>query len=545
MRVVLHISGSDLARKDGVALIGKSDPYVLVKNTETNKVIGYSNVVMKNLNPEWNPIVVDVEGLTLLTPIELEVWDFDFDAGHDFIGKCEFPMEKWFSGNTMLLEDKGKKTGTVSVTKIQSNSSKFQNKQIKFSANGLASKTGTYMEILNENQDSVAKTEPKDGKTTEWTVDLPVPADVDPDAELTIQVFGTVKNEQKLGECKVTYRQLLTSNGLFLIRDPANTKKSYKNSGVLSSEIAPPEFSSPLEFLFFCMTNGNQKILLSIDPPYKYLNGWAKATNAEGKTLVQIALDGNFLEEADLLLSASWGLSLSDNVEENNKYLRLGINDEDSRRGKKIIQSAVRNSNPLAADDSGKSAIHLAHEAKKFDILRILLSKCKDEPFNDTNGLNEGDYFEYMYSQQDIQEELKKFSFGKDVVQKLISMPVDNYERFENDDLIRWLWACKTGNRKFVQFYLAWDKATNVNNHLTPAYIQLVGGFPVYTGFGHAIFREHWDIAAMILRSPKFDPSVMENQTQTDDKDPIKWALKHKQKVLRDAAEMRTTKNSK
>ena len=36
-----------------------------------------------------------------------------------------------------------------------------------------------------------------------------------------------------------------------------------------------------------------------------------------------------------------------------------------------------------------------------------------------------------MYSQQDIQEELKKFSFGKDVVQKLISMPVDNYERFE------------------------------------------------------------------------------------------------------------------
>jgi len=56
-KFVLHCSGIKLARKDG--LFGKSDPFVIIKCY--GKPIAFSNVVMKNLNPFWDPIILDAD----------------------------------------------------------------------------------------------------------------------------------------------------------------------------------------------------------------------------------------------------------------------------------------------------------------------------------------------------------------------------------------------------------------------------------------------------------------------------------------------------
>ena len=56
-RFLLHTNGIKLAKKDG--LFGKSDPFVVIKHQ--GRPIAFSDVVMKNLNPFWKPILVDLK----------------------------------------------------------------------------------------------------------------------------------------------------------------------------------------------------------------------------------------------------------------------------------------------------------------------------------------------------------------------------------------------------------------------------------------------------------------------------------------------------
>ena len=56
-KYLLHANGIKLAKKDG--LFGKSDPFVIIKHQ--GRSIAYSDVVMKNLNPFWKPILFDLK----------------------------------------------------------------------------------------------------------------------------------------------------------------------------------------------------------------------------------------------------------------------------------------------------------------------------------------------------------------------------------------------------------------------------------------------------------------------------------------------------
>lgn len=109
MKYILHCSGIKLARKDG--LFGKSDPFVLIKSY--GKPIGFSNVVSKNLNPFWDPIVVDPESCGGVNGnITVEVFDFDNDGNHDFIGSFSLTLSSLLSGlgtKHVLINDSMKK----------------------------------------------------------------------------------------------------------------------------------------------------------------------------------------------------------------------------------------------------------------------------------------------------------------------------------------------------------------------------------------------------------------------------------------------------
>jgi Ca2+-dependent lipid-binding protein len=76
-------------------LFGLSDPFIQisrVKEDGTWVVVWKSEVVMNNLSPTWKPTQIKIQRLCngdLHRPLKIQIWDYDTDGSHDFIGEFE------------------------------------------------------------------------------------------------------------------------------------------------------------------------------------------------------------------------------------------------------------------------------------------------------------------------------------------------------------------------------------------------------------------------------------------------------------------------
>ncbi|KAF2364166.1 C2 domain [Trinorchestia longiramus] len=90
--VTLNFAATGLDKKD---MFGKSDPYLVISKAVGNNhqfmVVYRTQYIKKTLDPVWKPIVIPA-GLLCggddQRPIKLEVYDWDSDGSHDFIGEC-------------------------------------------------------------------------------------------------------------------------------------------------------------------------------------------------------------------------------------------------------------------------------------------------------------------------------------------------------------------------------------------------------------------------------------------------------------------------
>jgi hypothetical protein len=142
--VTLKIRGKKLTNKDG--FMGKSDPFLrlsrVVQQTGRNRPRGAGNatkhggasvekmpvfkteVIMNNLNPKWNECVVSIQGLCngdLNRPILFEVFDYDSDGSHDFIGSVTASVNDLQSGirELGLISKSGRSGGTLIMESVQ------------------------------------------------------------------------------------------------------------------------------------------------------------------------------------------------------------------------------------------------------------------------------------------------------------------------------------------------------------------------------------------------------------------------------------------
>jgi len=125
--------GTKLANKDG--LFGKSDPFLkFMRLYESGEwgVAFQSPTIMNNLNPQWPRLAIPM--VTLCNgdydrPIKIEIWDFDDNGKHDFMGCVETSVRSIMnSGGTPIdviepavKAKKGKSyvnSGTLSIQNV-------------------------------------------------------------------------------------------------------------------------------------------------------------------------------------------------------------------------------------------------------------------------------------------------------------------------------------------------------------------------------------------------------------------------------------------
>jgi len=129
--VTMKIRAEKLSNKDG--LFGLSDPFLRLSRVvesrrrgqqSTNLPVFKTETVMNNLNPKWHEIVVSVQGLCngdLTRAILFEVFDYDADGSHDFIGSVTASIADLTTGGIRrlgLISKSRKSGGTLVVDSI-------------------------------------------------------------------------------------------------------------------------------------------------------------------------------------------------------------------------------------------------------------------------------------------------------------------------------------------------------------------------------------------------------------------------------------------
>lgn len=106
MTVHFKFAGSKLDDKD---FFTKSDPYFKLIRATDQTVIYESEVIKNNLNPKWKPFSVPFNriGADESAPLEIRVWDWDSDGGHDLIGIAKMTYHELKNGKQFpLIEPK-------------------------------------------------------------------------------------------------------------------------------------------------------------------------------------------------------------------------------------------------------------------------------------------------------------------------------------------------------------------------------------------------------------------------------------------------------
>ena len=88
----VQFSAKDLLNKDGMGIIDKSDPFLVIKRVRednTAQVVWKNEPVNDNLSPVWPPARIPMMNLCngdINRPIIIEIYDYDSNGTHDFMG---------------------------------------------------------------------------------------------------------------------------------------------------------------------------------------------------------------------------------------------------------------------------------------------------------------------------------------------------------------------------------------------------------------------------------------------------------------------------
>ncbi|WKY04556.1 hypothetical protein Q1695_005510 [Nippostrongylus brasiliensis] len=131
--VEFHWSAKKLDKKD---LFGKSDPFLNIYrvNDDGSRMLAHrTDVIKKDLNPQWRPFEVNVKmlcGGDYARQFLIECFDYDWDGGHDLIGVCHVNLDQLLSHQVKALPlinekkrlkkgDKYKDSGTLEFNGIR------------------------------------------------------------------------------------------------------------------------------------------------------------------------------------------------------------------------------------------------------------------------------------------------------------------------------------------------------------------------------------------------------------------------------------------
>jgi len=284
----LHCNGIKLKNRDG--LFGKSDPFVLIRNARGDRV-GFSDIVMNNLNPFWRPIEIPLNVFGGPSGVvNVQVWDFDEDGKNDIIGEFSTTIDQLTSQLNKkweLVDPRKKKTGHFVVSKVDRESKpELGAYKIIFAAeklarmDGLFGKSDPFIIInahpkgLNTTGHIVAKSEYiKSNLNPVWQ-----PLYISPnltsgyETSLVVQVwdFDGDGTHDLIGEAQTSLRQLIQEGQQLLLK---NKKSEKKNSGMFFvrqvTAIPPVNEQTPVRVtLSFKAQRLDNKDLLSKSDPY-------------------------------------------------------------------------------------------------------------------------------------------------------------------------------------------------------------------------------------------------------------------------------------
>lgn len=100
-RVTLDLTAQSLDKKD---LFSESDPFYIIyrRNPDGSETLVYrSEWILDTASPDWKPVTLDCAKLCLgdwNRDLRIEVYDWDADGGHDFIGDCTTTLEELAQG---------------------------------------------------------------------------------------------------------------------------------------------------------------------------------------------------------------------------------------------------------------------------------------------------------------------------------------------------------------------------------------------------------------------------------------------------------------
>eukprot|EP01125_Pyxidicula_operculata_P016134 TRINITY_DN5524_c0_g1_i1.p1 TRINITY_DN5524_c0_g1~~TRINITY_DN5524_c0_g1_i1.p1 ORF type:complete len:3569 (+),score=897.31 TRINITY_DN5524_c0_g1_i1:81-10787(+) len=160
----LTIRGQKFTRMDGP--LAKCDPFFKITRYDStiskNRTVYRSEVIKKSLSPEWKEFELPIRGFisSMTDPIEIDVYDWDVDGTHDFMGKCKINLRtltfSW--AEEPIIDSKGNSKGALVFSNIKHLSDAFvtptpSGVEIHCSANklsrtdGMMKKSDPYFEI--------------------------------------------------------------------------------------------------------------------------------------------------------------------------------------------------------------------------------------------------------------------------------------------------------------------------------------------------------------------------------------------------------------
>ena len=124
--IKLQLRAEKLDKKD---FFGKSDPFFVISKASVQgqqhwSVVKRSEIIMKNLNPTWAPFEISAKLLCNgdhSRPLKIDVYDWDNDGTHDYIGSFNTTLEKIQvaaveqTGIPCINEEKKRKKGKLFV----------------------------------------------------------------------------------------------------------------------------------------------------------------------------------------------------------------------------------------------------------------------------------------------------------------------------------------------------------------------------------------------------------------------------------------------
>lgn len=336
-RAEIFFSAKNLVDKD---LFGKSDPFaVLFSKADDGQwvEVGRTEVLQDNLNPSWDARFVLEYHFEIVQELKVAVYDEDSKgnpdlARHDLLGEATFTLSNLMTarGQGLSMElARGKRAhrgtlivrgetvrNTRDILRVQFRGVKLANKD------GLFGRSDPFIVAYKLREDNswvrVWKSEVIDNNLSPtWGIaEIPLQqlcnGDLDRPIKLEIFDYDNEDRSETMGEVETSVRMLVEdpSRSYDVIEPAKKSKKSYKNSGSLTTTLAQvehrPLFMDYLKggcqvsmtvAIDFTGSNGHPLdagSLHYIDPSGRNKNEYQLAIATVGKVLAEYDSDKNF-----------------------------------------------------------------------------------------------------------------------------------------------------------------------------------------------------------------------------------------------------------